>query len=575
VGRSDQAQRVASPLLRLAIEDVGLIARAEVEFAAGFTAFTGETGSGKTMLLGALELALGGRADRELVRGERARVSLELAATAALRAQLEAEGIVLAPDDDVVIVRELSAAGRTSARVNGVPVSATQLRALADAALETIGQGEATRLLEPAFARELLDRFGGAESAALRAAVRARFEERRALVAERDALLDESERAVAERAHARESLAEIEAAAVQSEDEDERLRERRDVLADAERIAEALGRARAALEDEGGVVDALGAAVHALAGLARYGSSFAQLAETASVFQGDANALAQAVARAADDVERDPRELDEVSARLDVLDRLKRKYGGTLATVEAARERFAAAVEGVLGRDEHKAALERALAAVEAALADAVAALRARRLASARACEGRVADELRVLAMPAARFGVAVEPGEVAPHGGDRVEFRFSANPGEPERPLARVASGGERSRLLLAIVVVLAGDGEEQGFVFDEIDAGIGGATAIAVGTRLGTLARRVQVACVTHLAQIAVWADAHYALRKREENGTTTIEVVPLAAGSERTTEIARMLSGDVNAVSLEHASALARDAAHARRSQRGGKA
>lgn len=553
-------------LLRLTVDDVGLIAHAEIAFAEGFTVFTGETGSGKTMLLGALDLALGGRTDRDLVRGERARVALELVPEPALREHLAQAGIALAPDDDVVIVRELTANGRAAARVNGVPVSATQLRELGALIVDAIGQGEALRLLEPGFARELLDRFGGAQTLALRAAVRAKYDERRRLADERDALREETERAAAIRTEAREALAEIDAAGVVAADEDVRLRERREVLANAERIAEALGRARAALEDDGGAVDALGVAAHALTSVSRFGARFEELADAAAVAQGDVGALAARIARAADDVELDPHELEAVSARLDALDRLKRKYGGSLAAMRALRAEFAAAVDAESDREQRHARVERELHVAEEELETAARALHEARVAAAASCDERIARELRALAMPAARFGIAVVPADLAAHGADRVEFRFSANPGEPERPLAKVASGGERSRLLLAAIVVLAEATDVRTFVFDEVDAGIGGATAVAVGTRLAELARRAQVACVTHLAQIAVWGDAHYALRKREDGAGAEIAVVRLDDEGERLAEIARMLSGGVTVVSLQHAAALLRDPTHA---------
>jgi DNA repair protein RecN (Recombination protein N) len=548
-----------SALLRLTIDNVGLIAHAQVEFGDAFTAFTGETGSGKTMLLGALDAALGGRVERELIRGERLRVALELAAGEGLRAQLATMGIELAADDDVVIVREVSAAGRSQARVNGVAVSASQLRALGAEVVDAVGQGEAHRLLEPAFARDLLDRFAGEAALELRARLRERYEARRRLREERDALAGGSERALAEREFARFALGEIEAAALE-EGEDERLRERRDVLGSAERIAEALMRARATLEDESGAVDALGDATHALTGVARFGAAFAALAESAGALQADANTLAAGIARALDDVELDPNELEAVTGRLDAIEGLKKKYGPAIAAILAARDRFATALETDAGRDERLALLEREIAALETSVAEDARALHGVRADAVPQCEERVATELQALAMPAARFGVALEPlDEIAAHGGDRVEFRFSANPGEPERPLARIASGGERSRVLLALVVVLSDSRDARTFVFDEIDAGIGGATAVAVGARLRRLASVAQVVCVTHLAQIASWADTHYVLRKYGDGGETTIEVASLRAEDDRLAEIARMLSGDTKRVSLEHAATL----------------
>ena len=565
MGRPNQT-RMKTELLRLTIEDVGLIARAEVTFGAGFTAFTGETGSGKTMLLGALDAALGGRVERDMVRGERARVTLELVPGEAVRAYLLEAGIGLAPDDDVAIVREIGANGRSHARVNGVAVSATQLRELAARTVDAIGQGEAARLLDPGFARDVLNRLAGPDALAVAARLREAYARRERLRAERDELGAGTERAAAERDFARFARDEIDAAKL-DDGEDERLRERRDVLGNAERIAEALAHARAALEDERGAVDVLGDAVHALAGLARFGEPFATLAAAAAALQTDANALAADVARAADDVERDPSELAAVVERLDLIDGLKKKYGGTLAEVQAARDRFDAIVQAGAGRGDRVRALEREIADAEQTIRTDADALHAHRVVAAARCDERVQGELHALAMPAARFSVALEPlAAVAAHGRDRVEFRFSANPGEPERPLAKIASGGEKSRVLLALVVVLADARDERAFVFDEIDAGIGGATAVAVGGRLARLALVTQVISVTHLAQIAAQAGTHYSLRKHEEDGVTTIDVVALADDDSRRSEIARMLSGENSPVSLEHAARLLAGAAAA---------
>jgi DNA repair protein RecN (Recombination protein N) len=468
-------------------------------------------------------------------------------------------GIELAADDDVVIVREVAAAGRSQARVNGVAVSASQLRAIGAQVVDTVGQGEAHRLLEAGFARDLLDRFAGDAALSLREHLRERYETRRELRAERDTLRDGGDRALAEREFARFALGEIEAAALEA-GEDDRLRERRDVLGSAERIAESLTHARAALEDERGAVDALGDAMQGLGGIARFGAAFAALAESAGALQADANTLAAEIARALDDVELDPGELETVTGRLDAIETLKKKYGASIEAVFAARDRFAATLERDIGRDERLTAIERELETLDAAIAGDAAALHDARAAAVAACQERVAAELHALAMPAARFVVALEPlDEVAAHGSDRIEFRFSANPGEPERPLARIASGGERSRVLLALVVVLADRRDARTFVFDEIDAGIGGATAVAVGARLQRLATVAQVVCVTHLAQIASWAGAHYVLRKYGDDDATTIEVIALAAEDDRLAEIARMLSGDTKRISLEHAATL----------------
>ncbi len=467
-------------LLRLTIENVGLIARAELEFAAGLTVVTGETGSGKTMLLGALGLALGERADSESVRtgAERARVALEIAPDDALRARLEAAGFGLAADDDLIVQREVLASGRSQGRVNGIPASAGQLRELAGSLVDLVSQHEAQRLLAPAYALDVVDRFGGSDLLALRETV-GRLHDAARAARERLARLRQ-DGGLARVEFARFALAEITAAGLSEDDEDDRLRARRDLLANAERILAALALASAALEDEGGAVDGLGNSETALLGLRRYGESFAELAGTAAALQSEAGELAARIAREREAIELDPAELESVSARLDALDRLKKKYGGTLAAVRAAAAGYAEEVAAVEEREARLAAAERELRTAEAALGEAAEALSARRRAAAGGLERAVRAELAALAMPAARLRIALEPlAEPGPAGADRAELRLRANPGEPERALARIASGGELSRVLLALTVVLADRRERTALVFDEIDAGIGGATA------------------------------------------------------------------------------------------------
>jgi DNA repair protein RecN (Recombination protein N) len=548
-------------LLRLTIENVGLIARAELEFAPGLTVVTGETGSGKTMLLGGLALALGGRVEADTVgaAGDRARVSLEIAPDAALRERLAAGGFALAGDDDLIVQRDVLASGRSQGRINGVPASASQLRELAGALVDIVSQHEAQRLLSPVYALDLVDRYGGAESLDLRDEVRRLHEELRAAYERLAALRDDDGRKTARVEFARFAVREIDAAAIEDDAEDERLRERRNVLTNAERILELLATARAALEEDGAAVDSLGAAETALLAVGRFGERFAELAGAAAALQSDANELAATIARERDAVELDPAELDAVGARLHTLDALKKKYGGSLTAVRATRAELAAEIADTDDRDARVAAAERDAAATDAALRERAGALTERRRSAAAAIETAVSAELGALAMPAARLRIALEAqAEIGPAGAERAELRFAANPGDDERPLARVASGGELSRVLLALVVVLADRRERTALVFDEIDAGIGGATAVAVGARLARLAAAAQIVCVTHLAQIASCGDAHVALRKESLGAATTIGAVTLDAATRRA-EIARMLSGQEEGVALEHADEL----------------
>jgi len=550
-------------LLRLTIDDFGLIAHASFDFAQGLTVFSGETGSGKTMLLGALAFALGERTDSDMIRGgaERARVVLEIEPDPILRETLAAHGFALDDDDDVIVARELVPGGRSQARINGMPAGASQLRELGRSLVDVVGQHEAQRLLAPAFALEIVDRFGGDVLLSERADVRRLHHDLHAAGDALAALRADDGSALAQREFARFAVAEIDAAALEP-DEDERLRERREILANAEKITQALAAARAALEEEDGVVDALGATAGALDGIARFGERFGRLAAEAVALQSDANDLAARLAREAETIEADPAEHDVVLARLETIERLKKKYGGSLEAVAATRAQFAQTVDDEAGRDERIAELEARVSALEAELAARAATLSRSRRTAATDLEARVAGELGALAMPAARFSVAFETlAAIGASGAERAELRLAANPGEPERALAKSASGGELSRVLLALIVSLADRREATALVFDEIDAGIGGATATAVGLRLGRLARASQVVVVTHLAQIASWADAHYALRKRDEGSATVVELEPLGARDARLVEIARMLSGEATSVSLKHAATLVR--------------
>jgi DNA repair protein RecN (Recombination protein N) len=259
-------------------------------------------------------------------------------------------------------------------------------------------------------------------------------------------------------------------------------------------------------------------------------------------------------------MEFDSAELESINARLDALDTLKRKYGGTLEAVLQAAEEFRATIDAFQNKDERRAQLERDLQAATAALEEAAEHLSSLRRGAADRLDKAIDKELKDLALPSGRFGVHFEPlADVGPDGGEHVEFVFAANKGEAQRPLARVASGGELSRVLLALIVVLAGARGRTALVFDEIDAGIGGATATAVGARLGRLARSAQVICVTHLAQIASWADAHYVLEKSESKNATTIALREIESKDDRTAELARMLSGEAHEVALQHARTL----------------
>jgi DNA repair protein RecN (Recombination protein N) len=548
---------------RLEIQNYGLIARAGVEFAQGATIFTGETGSGKTMLLGALDFALGARAAPDAVRrGARgAVVTISFEPNDSLRARLEADGFELDPGEEASIVREITQAGRSSVRVNGRPSTAGYVRDIGDAIAELVGQHEAQRLLSPAYHLELLDRFAGDSALALRAAVSAAY-------ARAQAAAQSLERLTGDERDARERY--DEALFVVREIEDarldpaqlEQLRERRAYLDNVERIAVALEAAHEALtSNESAATQGLGTAAAALTGIAKFGEGLREMAQRAGTLQTEAAELGADVARELDSTEFDPGELEAINSRLALVERLQRRYGGNIDEVIERARRARATVEEFENRDGLLEQLRSEAQVATRELESLAQSLTKARQKAASALGKRVIAEFSEIALDSGRFEVDLQRLErVGALGADRVEFLFAANAGETARPIARVASGGELSRVLLALVVALARSRNSfEALIFDEIDAGIGGATATAVGARIGELARQGQVVCVTHLAQIATWADRHYVLDKVERGGETTITVRELDGRKEREAEIARMLSGETHDVALRHARAL----------------
>jgi DNA repair protein RecN (Recombination protein N) len=551
-------------LRRLSITDYELIASAEIDFARGATMFTGETGSGKTMVLGSIAFVLGERAGADVVRRgcAKAAVTLEFEAEKKLRDKLCADGFEFDPDEDATISRELTEGGKSSLRINGRPTTAGYVRDIASDLVDIVGQHEAQRLLAPSFHLELLDRFGGENLLDARRRVEELYEQKNQLAASLRELTEGERRAQERYAFAKFALDEIEAAAP-APGEDERLNERRRFLDNVEKIALALRGAHDALAgEENSASGALGAASASLQQLRDLGASLAEMAESAGALQSEVNDLAVRIARELDATEFQPAELEAINARLEILDTLKRKYGGSLEAVLSSADEFRRDIDLFANADQRRSHLERDLAAAEAELRKAAVALTKLRAAAADRLRKAVEKELQDLALPSGRFGVKFETlPEIAALGAERAEFLFAANKGEEERPLARVASGGELSRVLLALIVVLAGKRGKTALVFDEIDLGIGGATATAVGVRLGRLARDAQVMCVTHLAQIAAWADEHYVLEKTETRSATTISVRPIEKDADRAGELARMLSGETHDAALKHARTLLR--------------
>ena len=489
------------------------------------------------------------------------RSSLAFDPSAALRAHLAADGFVLDPGEEATIVREISDAGRSNVRLCGRPSTAGYVRECSGSIAEIVGQFEAQRLLSPAYHQELLDRFAGSAALAARESVGVAHARLIDLHQALERLQNDEDRARERYADAAFAVREIAEARLEDAEE-ERLGDRRRYLDNLQRIAEALDRAREALAgDDTGAIAALGAASSALSGVAAIGATLRSMADQAAALQSQANDLASGVVGALESGELDPGELDAINARLELLDRLKRKYGGTIDGVLAHFGSARAIVEDYEGRGRKTSDLAAQIAGAESELRTAARALTAMRKRSATALVKRTNAEFTDLALGSARFEVAFEALDpIGAEGAEHVEFLFAANAGEPLRPLARIASGGELSRMLLASIVALSEARDSAtALVFDEIDTGIGGTTGAAVGARIGRLARAGQVVCVTHLAQLATWADRHYLLGKSERRGATTIGVREISGADAREAELARMLSGETHDVALKHARAL----------------
>ncbi len=526
-------------LRTLELQDFAIVDQLALDLGPGLNVLTGETGAGKSIVVDALGLLAGGRADASMIRD----------GSQGALVQGVFEGAPLSSAS-----RRLSAAGRHAARIDGELVTVAELGERGAALVTVFGQHAANELPSPAFQRELLDRLLPEDASAALARYRVAFE--RATRVRRD--LEASHAAERERARRIDVLDhqihEIATEKIEP-DEDGRLQAELDGLQHAERIVSAAARAFTVLSDADENAVALAAeAQRELEAAGRHARALADLARDLRDAVTALGAVATELEAFLADFEADPARLDAVQARLARLDDLKRKYGEDLASVVAYRAEAEAERARLEAAEVDAARLERELADLQAELDGLARVLGAARRNAATELERAVEPLLHRLGMPKARFAVEVaslaSPG---PHGAEQVRFLFTANAGEAPQPLASVASGGELSRAMLALHLVTGSDVPTM--VFDEVDAGIGGATARHVGALLRRLARTHQVLVVTHLAQVAAYADEHVLVRKSEVGGRTVVRAERLER-DERPAELARMLSGAVTEASLRHA-------------------
>ncbi len=537
-------------LLGLTIRDVVLIDRLSLAFRSGLCVLTGETGAGKSILLDALGLALGRRAEAGLVRpgAEQASVAAEfiVAGNHPAAAILREAGIGGDLAGTIILRRSLGADGRSRAFVNDEPASIGLLRQLGDSLVEIQGQGEQRGLLDPATHRDLLDAFAAPEMPAVELAAAWReWRAIRARAAEAARLLAENR---AEEDLLRHHHAELDALSPEADEED-RLSARRSLLQSAERLGEAIGEAIGEIEGEGGALQALARALRRLERARDRAQGLLDAALTAAERAATETAeAAAALTEAGRALELDPGALEQVEERLFALRALARKHGVAVADLPLLREQLAERLGLIESGAEDAAAHDReAAAARERFIAVAATASAAREAAAVR-LDHRCAAELKPLRLDKARFRTVLTPlaeAEWGEHGKERVHFEVATNPGAPFGPLARIASGGELSRFMLALKLVLAGTSSAPTLIFDEVDSGIGGAVAAAVGERLQLLGASVQVLVVTHSPQVAARGAHHWRVAKQQAQRATVTRVEELDADN-RKEEIARMLSG-----------------------------
>jgi DNA repair protein RecN (Recombination protein N) len=535
----------AGRLLELTVTDLALIDRLRIDLDGGFNVITGETGAGKSLLIDALGLALGARADTTLVRhgADAARV----------------EALFDRLPEPLIAVREVAASGRSTARIDDTTVTAARLADEVGSLVEIHGQHEQGRLLDERWQRDLLDGFGGHQelrTAVARAVDRWR-ENRTALDA---AALDPRE--VARRIDLLDHEAEEIVRANLRPGEADDIRARLTAAQHGEAIARGAAGLREALTQEGGGArDATAVALQEARGIARLDPRFEALAERLAGLEAELTDVADEARRLAETVDHDPRAVAELDARLGTIHGLLRRYGDDEAAVIEHGTRVAAEAERLRGLNEERARRQHDDARLLGEVGEAAGNLSTDRRDVASSLADAVDSVLHELGFPEGVFEVAVgrrpaANGEPAieidgdavafdASGIDEVVYRLAPNPGEPARPLARIASGGELSRVALAIKRVLAEADATPTLVFDEVDSGIGGRSADPVGRSLWGLARRHQVLCVTHLPQIAAHADAHYRIVKRERDGRTVTEVERLDREG-RIVELAAMLGG-----------------------------
>ena len=561
-------------LKSLSIRNVALIESADLEFSEGLNVLSGETGAGKSVILECIDFVLGAKADKGMIRYGaseclvRAEFTFRDPAIFELLREMDLDG-----EDTLVITRKLTTEGKGSLKLNGCPLTATMLRRITSLLVDVHGQSEHFYLLKESNQLHLLDAIGGEKVSVSLREVSACLAKRKEILRELSLLGgDEGER---DRRLdiLRFQIDELTRASL-TEGEEEILLARRDKFRYAEKIRDGLSVARECLLSDGGCCDFLRSAAHALRVAAKYSESYAALAERLENSSAEIEDIGGEVEGELDSLDVDEREAERVENRLDELKTLKKKYGGSISAamefLQKAEEECALLENSAEKYEKLTEDLKKADGLLFAACQKLTA---ARKEAAKGFCE-RVTAELSTLNIASARF--EIEFGEygredvarATSEGLGDVRFLFSANKGEPLKPLSGIISGGEMSRFMLAVKAQMFGVAAPETYIFDEIDAGIGGKTARSVAEKFAKIVKNAQIIAVSHLARIASFADSNFLIQKTEEGGRTLTHI-RLLEGEERRNEIARLIGGDTGEIALRHAEELLREAENYKKS------
>ncbi|WP_458397214.1 DNA repair protein RecN [Anaerotignum sp.] len=547
-------------LEHLHIKNVALIKESEISFGEGLNILTGETGAGKSMVIDSLQFALGGRAGKDFLRHGEKMASVEAlfaVQSSALQEKLEENGIEPEEDGSVLITRTLSETGRSVCRVNGSTVTVSMLKEIAEDLIDIYGQHEHQSLLNPSKHIRLLDRFCGAGFGDAMEEYKASFSALKEIDKQLDALMGNE----SQREQRMDILSfqkdEMEAAAIKAGEEEDLL-EQKKRLGSMEKLMRLTGESIALLYDGNdrmpSACDQLGDALSKLQEAAEYDHTLTPFADALSDAYAAVEDTARELKKEADKQENDPEALEQIEERLQIIYKLKRKYGGTVEAVLAFYDKVVEELDFLANSNEKVAELMAIREKEQKKLTAYAETLTARRKDTAEQVAEQIETALRDMEMKDARFHIQIdEKSDWTADGKDKVEFLISANAGESLKPLAKIASGGEMSRVMLALKTVLVDADDIGTFIFDEIDTGVSGRTARKVGEKMRFLGGKRQILCITHLPQIAAMADSHFLIEKESDGEETTTKVTPLTEEGS-VGEVARLMGGsDVTETTL----------------------